>query len=162
LRTLVTSNADYPAPAGIGRYASVNASQAEQDVVNAYLKASADRQRATRGMRGGNQKQIDDFAKSIDREGLLRKFVSENGGFGDFAYTPDLGVQSDIAVRAIERGLSHSVMLGAGFQWDTHNNNALQSSLYDTLFTGLMRLAKNLETANLLDHTTVLVLSEMG
>jgi hypothetical protein len=130
--------------------------------VRAYLNASADRQRAVRGQRGANKKQLDDFMKSLDREGLLRRFVKDNGGFGDFAYTPNLAVQSEIAVRAIERGLSRSVMMGGGLQWDTHNDNTQQAMLHDNLFGGLLELGKKLEAAKLLDSTTVLVISEMG
>jgi len=162
LRSLVVPNGDYPAPARVGAYASVGATADEEKLVRAYVNASADRQRATRGQRGANQKQLDDFTKSLEREGLLRKFVSENGGFGEFSYTPDLSVQTDIAVKAIERGLSRSIMLGGCLQWDTHNDNTLQEKLHDDLFKNLAKLAKSLEDAKLLDSTTVLVLSEMG
>lgn len=162
LRSLIVPGSEYPPPRGLPPYAGVDATDAEEGLVHAYLAASADRQRAVRAQRGSNAKQIDDFARSLDREGLLRRFVKDNGGFGDFAYTPDLGVQSTIAVKALERGLSRTVMLGGGFQWDTHNGNDRQSMLYDDLFGGLTALAKSLEDSKLLDQTTVLVVSEMG
>jgi hypothetical protein len=162
LRTIVMPGADYPPPRGRSPYGDVAPSEAEEGLVAAYLEASAERQRAVRAQRGSNAKQIDDFVKSMEREGLLRRFVKDSGGFGDFAYTPDLRVQSEIAVRALERGLSHSVMLGGGLQWDTHNDNAQQSMLYENLFDGLVDLGTRLERAKLLEQTTVLVVSEMG
>src|SRR5205823_12160703 len=85
LRSLVMPNGAYPAPASVGKYAELTATADEESAVRAYLQASADRQRAVRGQRGANQKQLDDFTKSLEREGLLRRFVAENGGFGDFA-----------------------------------------------------------------------------
>ncbi len=162
LRSLVVPNGAYPAPQRVGMYPETKPTDAEENIVRAYVQASAERQRATRGQRAANQKQLDDFTKSLEREGLLRKFVAENGGFGDFSYTPDLSVQTDIAVKAIERGLSRSVMLGGGFQWDTHNDNTMQEKLHDDLFKGLLDLGKRLEASKLLESTTVLVISEMG
>jgi hypothetical protein len=161
LRTLVVDGAAYPAPKGLAQPA-LKPSESDESLVKAYLTASAERDRALRGQRGSNAKQIDDFLKSIEREGLLRKFVNQNGGFGDLAYTPNLETQADIAIRALERGLSHSVMMGGGFDWDTHTQNTRQSQLYDDMFKGLLKLGNSLKDANLLDSTTVLVISEMG
>jgi hypothetical protein len=162
LRTLVGEGGSYPAPAGVALPAPVIPAPAESDAVRAYLEASAAREAAIRGQRGANKKQLDDFVKSLDREGLLRSFVKANGGFGDLAYTPDLMVQTDIAIRAIERGLSHTVMMGGGFDWDTHTNNTQQSQLNERLYEGLIKLGRELERTKLLERTTVMVISEMG
>lgn len=162
LRSLVVPGGEYPPARNAMSRADIAPTASEEDLVRAYLKAGADRQRAVRGQGAANGKQLDDFVRSLDREGLLRRFVKDNDGFGDFAYTPDLAVQSDIAVRAIERGLSQSVMLGGGFQWDTHNDNTDQVALHESLFAGLIALGKSLEAKKLLDKTTVLVISEMG
>jgi hypothetical protein len=162
LRSLVVPGGEFPPPRNTMAYRDVAPSAAEEDMVRNYLKASTDRQRATRGMGAANTKQLDDFVRSLEREGLLRQFVKQNSGLGDFAYTPDLAVQSEIGIRAIERGLSQSVMLGGGFQWDTHNNNTTQAMLHEQLFTGLIDIGKKLQAAKLLEKTTVLVISEMG
>jgi hypothetical protein len=162
LRTLVVPDGSYPAPSRVGQYAQRTTTTDEESRVRDYLGASANRQRALRGQRAANQKQLDDFTKSLEREGLLRRFVADNGGFGGFAYTPDLKVQTDIAVKALARGLSRTVMLGGGFMWDTHNDNTQQEKLHDDLFAGLLALGQSLEASKLLDTTTILVLSEMG
>jgi hypothetical protein len=162
LGSILVPGSEYPPPRSTSAYGDLVPTASEEERVGAYLRASAERQRAARGRGASNAKQLDDFVRSLDREGLLRRFVKDSGGFGSFAYTPDLRVQSEIAVRAIERGLSNSVMLGGGFDWDTHNDNAGQSPLHQALFAGLLDLGRKLEAAKLLERTTVLVLSEMG
>lgn len=162
LRSLVLPDGEYPPPTGKSALRRLTPSEAEEAMVRRYMAASASREQAVRGQHGANAKALDDFRKSLDRESLLRRFVKENGGFGDFAYTPDIAVQSEIAVRALQRGLSRSVMLGGGFDWDTHDDNARQSDLQDRLYGNLATLGGMLEREGLLATTTVLVVSEMG
>jgi hypothetical protein len=131
----------------------------EDGLVARYLQASTERVRALRGQRGANARELDAFAKSLERAGLLRQFAQ--GGYAGREYTPDLGVQIDVAVRAFERGLCRSAMLEIG-DFDTHQNNAQQSARHEALFAGLITLFDRLEAGAQLDRTLIVVLSEMG
>ncbi|NUO54301.1 MAG: DUF1501 domain-containing protein [Polyangiaceae bacterium] len=142
--------------------------EAETSMVAEYVKARAERERVTRGARGYNAKRIDDFVKSLDRGESLKGF---SGAFGEeFAFTLDLRVQVDIALRAISEGLSHTVHLEQTFAlWDTHSGNELQAPLFEDLMGALSLLATELASrpgkaagSRLLDETVVAVVSEMS
>lgn len=140
---------------------SFRASEGEQALVDAYLKAATAREQALRGQRGSSQRQLDAFARSLDRAGLLRRFAAERGGLGEPGYTPDLMVQVDVAVSALEGDLCQVAMLELP-SWDTHQDNALQGPMHEALYSALLRLGDGLEGKGLLDRTAVVVLSEMG
>ena len=131
----------------------------EDAVVTRYLNASAERVRAIKGQRGANGRELEAFVQSLERGGLLRQFAK--GGFAGRDYTPDLAVQVDVAVRALERGLCRAVMMETG-DFDTHQNNADQNERHEALFAGLLTLNERLATTGQLDRTLVVVLSEMG
>ena len=133
----------------------------EQDLVRTYLDATSERLRATRGQRGANARQVEAFVKSIERQYRLRDFVQSRGGFGTRDYTPDLTVQTEVALSALEGGLCHSLMLEAG-DFDTHQNNAEQSERQEAFFAGLLALTEGLEQRAMLDRTVLIALSEMG
>jgi hypothetical protein len=136
--------------------------QSEDSMVKRYLDATAQRQKATRGQRGYNQKRIDDFIASLDRSDTLARFVREGTSLGERGYTVDLTVQIPLAVQALRDGLSHTTMLQSGFSWDTHTVNDNQGGFHNSLFGSLDVLMQELEDNALLDSTTVMVLSEMG
>jgi Protein of unknown function (DUF1501) len=161
LTTLLSPEKAYPDPATGLPAPGFVPTDAEEALVKKYLAAGGARLRATRGQRGANAKQVDAFLKSLDRAGLLRDFARSQGGWGAQSYTPNLAVQVSVGVAALEKGLSHSVMMQTN-SWDTHTNNGMQSSLADKLYGGLLTLAQALEQKGLLSKTVVLVLSEMG
>jgi hypothetical protein len=136
-------------------------SDAERDLVDGYRRASAERLRRARGREAANERQIEAFVQSIEREGRLRHFAASQQGFGEREYIPDLGVQTAVAVGALSGGLSHSVMVEFG-GFDTHQDNTMQSTLHEAFFAGLIKLVETLESTALLDRTVVVVLSEMG
>jgi uncharacterized protein (DUF1501 family) len=131
----------------------------EDALVARYLNASADRVRAVKGQRGANGRELEAFVQSLERGGLLRQFAK--GGYAGRDYTPDLAVQVDVAVRALERGLCRAVMMETG-DFDTHQNNEDQSARHESLFSGLLALNERLASTGQLDRTVVVVLSEMG
>jgi hypothetical protein len=140
----------------------------ESSLITDFVKARAERERATRGAAGYNARRIDDFVRSIDRGESLKGFA---GAFGaDFSFTLDLRVQIDIALRAIQEGLSQSVHLEATFApWDTHTGNDLQAVLFEDLMDALKLLADELTTrpgkqagSKMIDETVVAVVSEMS
>jgi hypothetical protein len=134
---------------------------ADEGFVTSFLHASAARVNATRGLGASNAKQLDAFAKSLDRAGLLRAFAAKSGGFGQRAYTPDLGVQIGVGTAALQANLSYSIEMETT-NWDTHSDNARQGPMADTLYAGLLQLGQTLEQLGLFDNTVVLAISEMG
>jgi hypothetical protein len=104
---------------------------------------------------------IDLHRSSSQRGQLLRDFAKKNNGLGARGYTPDLAVQVDVALAALQDGLCQSLFLQHE-GWDTHSANDQQSALHDQLFTELAHLSQGLQDRNLLDETLVVVLSEMG
>jgi uncharacterized protein (DUF1501 family) len=69
----------------------------------------------------------------------------------------------DLALDALDRGISRTVTLEADGVWDTHTNNDFdQTLLFDDLFRGLSHLMESLAARDMLADTTVAVLSEMG
>lgn len=143
-------------------------SEQEAALIEAHVQAGAARIRATRGQSGYNARRLDDFLASLDRGERLKRF---NGAFpSDFSFALDLTVQTGIAVRAIEEGLSHAVQCEASFfGFDTHASNELQGPLSEALFEALGGLMVELQATpgkqsghTLLDETVVLVASEMG
>jgi len=138
----------------------VDPSVEEAALVRDYLEASAERLRATRGQRGYNQRRVQDFISSLTRAQQLVGFSEEND-LGERNYTLDLDFQIPLAVRALKDGLSHSVLLQTD-NWDTHQNNAQQSMLHESLFGSLSTLVQAFDDAGTFDDTLFVVLSEMG
>jgi hypothetical protein len=134
--------------------------EGESSLVGDYVARSAERLNA-RFPAASVARETGAFVRSLERRDLLRRFSQARGGFGGRKYTPDLGVQVEVALSALSGGLCHSVMLESG-DWDTHQNNASQSGKFESLFQSLTALVEGLEQKSLLDDTVVLVLSEMG
>lgn len=80
----------------------------------------------------------------------------------------DLDSRVEMAVAALSLGLSRCVVLSDDGGWDTHEDNAPQTPLFQDLFSSLNGLMAKLANtpgttgAPLLDETVVVVLSEMG
>lgn len=68
----------------------------------------------------------------------------------------------EVALGALSSGVCGSVYLDPHLQWDSHPDNGLQDGCWNDLFTLLQDLARSLENEDLLDHTLVVVISEMG
>ena len=107
---------------------------------------------------------MDDYEEAVARASALkgvRHDVSFTPGFG-------LGTQGPTAVEALSKGIARCVTVSAQVSWDTHANNATQSTLFESLFADLGALMNLLaatpgeQAASLADETVVVVLSEMG
>lgn len=160
LSALVEPSAAY---AAVGSYVpdrGLQPTAEEQASVRDYLTAGAERIASVRGARGYNARRVEDFVGSLDRADALREFAA-SVGLGERDYTLDLAVQIPLAARALAEGLSHTVMLQTN-DWDTHEDNARQSMLHESLFAALIGLVETFETSGLLDDTMFVVLSEMG
>lgn len=166
IKTLIDPTLAYPKPQGGSSRFVPTADEAA--LVDRYVRARVERERATRGQRGFNAARLDDFSASLRRGEQFKRF---GGALGtDFEFTLDLRVQIEIALRALGEGLSRAVHLEATFGgWDTHTGNELQSALQEDLFDALDSLVTGLASRpgakagnKLLDETVVAVVSEMG
>ena len=162
LTALVDPEAAYFAPGGLRPDPGLVTSDGEKSLVNAFLTASAERLRATRGARGYNQKRIDDFVQSLSRADRLGEFVRSGASLGERAYTVDLEVQIPLAMRAFSEGLSRTALIQSGYTWDTHQDNRPQAMYHEGLFGSLDRLCDALVESGRMDDTMVVVMSEMG
>jgi hypothetical protein len=161
LSALLNPLASYPAPGGLGAPATgLVPTEQERGLVRGYLEATAERLRVTRGARGYNRARVEDYLASLDRAQRLREFATQSD-VGERDYTLDLAVQIPLTVRALSQGLSCTALMQTN-NWDTHQGNARQSALHESLFASLVTLVEALEGASLLDDTLVVVLSEMG
>lgn len=140
-------------------------SAGEAQLVRDYVAARTEREQALRGQVGHNQRRLQDFADSLQRGDAL----AEVADFGDFDFTRDLGVQSQIALDALQQGLSQVVHMELA-DWDSHDSNLLrQTERHQSFYTGLQALVDELvarpgaASGNaLIDETLVVVVSEMG
>ncbi|MEJ7603540.1 MAG: DUF1501 domain-containing protein [Kofleriaceae bacterium] len=141
-------------------------SAGEDEILSRYANASADRMRATRGALGYNRRRVEDFVESIGRGKKLKGVAA---GFGERGRTLALENQVDLALDALEQGISHAAMLNTRLSWDTHNNNEDQGELHTTTFAGLSRLLEGLTTrpgstagSKMIDDTMVVCFSEFS
>ena len=139
---------------------------AEDAILTRYANASADRMRATRGALGYNRKRVDDFVEGIRRGKQLQ---GVRDGFGARGRTLALGNQVELALDALQRDISQSVMLNTRLPWDTHDNNTDQAGLHETTFAGLTQLLDGLAArpgrtagSTMLDDTVVVCFSEFS
>lgn len=161
LRYLLDRRLPLAAPAGSGvtypQYVPNAEARAAQE---AWLAARADAFARTwaegpAAHRGADLVEARARAAAIrdDGPGLARTL-----GQGDAA---TLAGQVDLALELLDGGLSHTVLVDSGGNWDTHDDNREQHALHQSLFAGLDRLMTGLADAALLDRTLVVVLSEM-
>jgi uncharacterized protein (DUF1501 family) len=155
----------FPAPPvrGTPRFRPDAADEAD---IRAFVAASAERERATRGARAFNRRQIDDFESSLARGDLLREHAA---GFGARGRNLNAAAQMALAVDVIEQGISRAAMLSSRLQWDTHDQNGDQDAFHDEMFASLTTLIDTLASrpgaragSKLLDETLVVVVSEMS
>jgi uncharacterized protein (DUF1501 family) len=139
---------------------------AEDDILERYANATANRMCATRGANGYNRKRVDDFVDAIGR-GKKLKVVRD--GFGARGRTLLLDSQVDLALDALERGISQSVMLNTRLGWDTHDTNTDQAGFHETTFAGLTKLLDGLAArpgltagSKMIDDTVVVCFSEFS
>jgi uncharacterized protein (DUF1501 family) len=161
IAALLSPAAAYPHPGSYLPSPGFLPTAEERDAVRRYLEGSAEQVRLARGERGLNAARVADFVSSLERAGRLQEFAQTGSGFGQRSYTPALSVQVPVAVSALSGGISRCIMMGTT-GWDTHDDNARQGPMHESLFSGLIELATQLERAQLLDRTVVVAISEMG
>ena len=140
---------------------------AEEAALAAYSAAGVERTRSTRGATGYNKKRIDDFASSIERGKKLRPLRSSLGTRGRTLALTD---QIDLALEALQGGVSQTAMLSTRVSWDDHDDITDQIPSAELTFGGLSHLMRELKTRNstlqtgtkMIDDTVVLCFSEFG
>jgi uncharacterized protein (DUF1501 family) len=139
---------------------------AEDTILQRYATATADRMRSTRGAIGYNRKRVDDFAQSVRRGKQLQ---AVRDGFGARGRTLALTAQVDLALDALQRDISQSVMINTRLGWDTHDTNTDQAGFHETTFAGLTRLLDGLAArpgraagSKMIDDTVVVCFSEFA
>jgi uncharacterized protein (DUF1501 family) len=139
---------------------------AEDAILSKYANATANRVKATRGSLGYNKRRVDDFVEAISRG---QKLQAVRDGFGTRGRTLALTSQVDLALDALDRDISQSVMINTRLAWDTHDTNTDQAGFHETTFAGLTRLLDGLSARSgstsgttLLDETVVVCYSEFS
>lgn len=134
--------------------------------IRKFVEARLARERAVRGSQGENQARMDDFLSSLRKSDRL---LDWEGLLGEPELKMSAASQRELAVRALETGLSSAVALSTGVMFDTHTDNDTQGALHEDLYTTLELLLQDLEDrpgvdggGTLLDETLVLVCTEMG
>jgi hypothetical protein len=138
----------------------------DEEAIVAWLEARAAGEAATRGARGENARRVADYRWSLERAEQLEDYKSVFVGGG--GRPPTFEDRAYQACRALSQGLSWAVTLDSGLDFDTHEGNAQQAPLHQSLFAQLGTLLTYLEESQgetsgttLLDETLVVVVSEM-
>ncbi len=162
----ILSKADiYPASAA-GGHPDYIPNTAEKAAIRTYLQARVQRERAQRGRLGENRRLLDDFVHSLDQSQILKGYSDD---FGERGITLDLTAQTQLAISAVQSGLTRVVMLEDRGNWDTHQTFDQQGFFFEQLFTGLHTLVTQLQATagrrsgqTMFDESLVVVLSEMA
>lgn len=129
----------------------------ERNAIESHVRSRAEAFLERRGGLGRNAQRGRDYVDAIDRAALL-KDVEEIQAVN---FTQSLDAQVDMAVDALDSGMSQAVQIElAGF--DTHTGNVGQGPVQEQLFAELRRLIGRLDGRGLLENTVVVVLSELG
>lgn len=138
----------------------------DEQAIRKLVEARLARERAVRGAQGENRNRMDEFLFSLRKSDRLSEW---EGLLGEPELKMSAASQRDLAVRALETGLSSAVSLSSGVMFDTHTHNDTQGALHEDLFTTLELLLRDLDGRSgvdggrtLLDETLVMVTTEMG
>ena len=121
---LLDPSSSYPV-IGATRESTFVPTASDESYLRAYTVARAEREKATRGATGYNRRRVDDFIGSLSRGDRLRAL---RGGLGTRGTLLDLPAQRQLALDALQTGVSRTVMLSSGQNFDTHEVNVNQGS----------------------------------
>jgi hypothetical protein len=118
---------------------------------------------AERGTDAVSRANLDDYEQALWRAEALARQGEVLGEFIRYGQAATLAEQAEIGVQLLANKVSQTLCLcDLNLKWDTHMDNSGQHANFDGLFVGLDALLSELLLADLLEHTTVVVLSEMG
>jgi hypothetical protein len=131
---------------------------ADEADIETFHRAVALRQQATRGSVGYNRNRIQDFLDSLNRGDRLR----------DLGKQINFGGSVQTVVEIFRYELSMCVMMQGPGGYDTHGGNMAQGPMQDQVFAQIMQLFQALEAepdnvngGTMLDHTCLMLTSEM-
>jgi len=146
--------------------APVVTTDAEDALIAAYADATVERERAVRGANGYNKARLDDFREAIDRGKQLK---SVRAGFGSRGRALTIPGQVQLALDALQQGISQCAMISTRFSWDSHEDITEQTGFHEDTFAALTGLMDGLVArpglmtgSRMIEDTTVIVFSEMG
>ena len=119
---------------------------------------------AARALLNEDSQQLTDYREALRRA----KSLTDSRLELELVAGEDFRGRLDTAISALGAGLSRCASVGTGFIWDTHEDNSLQSGLFENFFTaldqGLASLSSTLgpEGNPLSQDTIVVVTSEMA
>lgn len=118
---------------------------------------------AERGHDPSSLARLADYEQSLWRAEALAHHADALAETIRHGQAATLADQARIGVQLLSHGVSQTLCLSdLNLAWDSHLDNSVQHGHFDALFGGLDALLVELAWAELLEHTTVVVLSEMG
>jgi uncharacterized protein (DUF1501 family) len=129
-------------------------------IVDRFMRARAEAE----GLRLPDSTRIADLGEAVARsrslvDGRLEQQLVSGANFRGRAAT---------AIQALSAGICRCASVGTDFIWDTHEDNSLQSGLFESFFADLEEVLAKLKSTPgphggvLADDTTVVVMSEMA
>lgn len=140
--------------------------------VDAYVKRRAAALQDAAG-RGWETRFADRYATAVDQVAAFSPLAADLDLAADIVGCQrDMAADCAVAFSCFEKDISRCAMVRykgeCQFGWDTHFNNSLQDEHYEGLFARLAEAVADLDGrtasdgSSLADHTTIVVISEMG
>jgi hypothetical protein len=144
----------------------------KETLIESVTQSRSNRFKAYRGNYGANKRKIDNFRDSLGKLQEVRAaHAADPNLLGEPSLNKGLTDNVTLALNLLQGGLSHSISMKDDLGWDSHTGNAgTQSGNHGTLFNALEFLMDELATrefddspgTKMIDHTIVVVFSEMG
>jgi Protein of unknown function (DUF1501) len=163
LKALLDPTVSFPAPSWADYVLpTYQPTSNEEDAVRAHLESRIAAYRGKFGASTHNSQLLDDLLESNGRRQRLVQNAELISGRLNLGSAAELDLQADIAVDLLAGGVCHTVTIGDPEPgWDTHDGNVLQHDKYSEAFAALNKLLDGLQTAKILDVTTIVMMSEM-
>lgn len=163
LKALLDPGTAFPAPPNSGlTYPLFTPSEREEEAVERFLKKRVRRVRREVGGQDHNDQLLDDLLEAASRRRRLLQDADVLTEALSLGSKPSLALQAELAVDLLETELCHTVIIGEdGPLWDTHDANVLQHERYQLFYAAASRLIEGLRLTGQLEHTLVVLMSEM-
>ena len=147
-----------PGPPGSGlSYPIFAPGSADQDRIAAWLAARDARLTGQWSDAGALHQDLQDSRAAAAE---LRAAGPDLASYLELGQPLDILGQVDLAVDLLSAGLCRAALIDTDLPWDSHSDNSVQNSNFNTLMSGLSYLASGLGRSRLEDDTLVVVLSE--
>jgi len=163
IKALIDPSTNFTAPENFPNgYPMFATNAVDRDAVAEFLEKRTAKMRDIRGFdEDKNDRLLDDLLISAERGSRFREQSASILDALTLGNGASLDKQVEIGVNLLKGGLCKAITIDSKQDWDSHDNNSLQHGMYNALFGGLDTLMSELQEAELLDKTLVVVLSEM-